>query len=189
MAYVGKKIEHPLTGERITFLETASSSGGARLRMAFDMGPGGDMPSVHTHPRAEETFAVTSGRLRIATAENTWDALAGDKVVIPPGMSHAWGNPYDEPATVLIDLCPAYQMETFFETFFGLAADGLVSAKTNLPKSPLQAAVLVHDYRGQVDLPGLSGVAVRALAAVVAPLGRLRGYRSRYPQYSDRHDA
>ena len=28
MAHVGKTIEHPLTGERITFLETAGSTGG-----------------------------------------------------------------------------------------------------------------------------------------------------------------
>lgn len=34
MAKVGETIEHPITGERVTFLETAASSGGGVLRMA-----------------------------------------------------------------------------------------------------------------------------------------------------------
>jgi hypothetical protein len=28
MAHVGQTLEHPLTGERLTFLETAASTGG-----------------------------------------------------------------------------------------------------------------------------------------------------------------
>jgi hypothetical protein len=34
MAHVGETIEHPLTGERITFLATAASTGGEKLRIA-----------------------------------------------------------------------------------------------------------------------------------------------------------
>jgi quercetin dioxygenase-like cupin family protein len=184
MAYVGKSIEHPLTGERITFLETAATSGGERLSMEFEMRPGGDMPSTHTHPRAEERFELTAGRLRIVHAGVTRTAETGDTIIIPPGTSHAWGNPYDEPARVIIDLCPAYQMETFFETFFGLAADGLVNAKNNMPKNFLQSAVLANDFRGQLELPGAAGIALRVLASALAPLARKRGYRSQYPRYS-----
>jgi quercetin dioxygenase-like cupin family protein len=185
MAHVGKSIEHPWTGERITFLETASTSGGERLSMEFEMRPGGEMPSAHVHPRAEERFTLTAGRLRITRAGETRTVGSGETIVVPRGVSHAWGNPYDEPARVIIDLCPAYQVETFFETFFGLAVDGLVDPKNNMPKSFLQAAVLTDDYRGQIELPGAGGTALRILARALAPVGRRRGYMSRYSRYSD----
>lgn len=41
MAQIGETIEHPLTGEQLTFLETAASTGGAKLRVAIEMLPGG----------------------------------------------------------------------------------------------------------------------------------------------------
>ena len=56
MARVGQTIDHPVTGERITFLETAASSNGEVLRMAFSMRPHGFVPGIHAHPRAEERF-------------------------------------------------------------------------------------------------------------------------------------
>jgi hypothetical protein len=39
MARVGQIIEHPLTGERVTFLETAASTGGEKLRIGIEMAP------------------------------------------------------------------------------------------------------------------------------------------------------
>jgi len=50
---------------------------------------------------------------------------------------------------------------------------------------PLQMVLAVHEYREEITLPGVTGVATSGLGAVLAPLARARGYRSRYPQYSD----
>lgn len=184
MARVGQTIEHPLTGERITFLETAGSTGGRFMRARLEVCPGGAIPNVHVHPGAEEQFAVAAGRLQVRRAKHSWVAKAGDTVVVPAGTAHVWGNPFDEPAAVVVDLRPALRAETFFETFFGLARDQKVDPKRNLPKSLLQAALLFHDYRTEITLPGIHGVAVRGVSTVLAPLARARGYRSRYPQYS-----
>jgi quercetin dioxygenase-like cupin family protein len=184
MAHVGETIEHPLTGERLTFLETAGSTGGKFLRARLDLRPGGAIPNVHVHPGSEERFAVVEGRLQVRRAKQAWVAEAGETVIVPPGTAHVWGNPFDEPAAVIADFRPALRAETFFETFFGLARDGKVDPKRNLPKSLLQTALMFHDYRAEIQLPGIVGVGVRGVSAVLAPLARARGYRSRYPQYS-----
>jgi hypothetical protein len=69
-------------------------------------------------------------------------------------------------------------------TLFGLASDGKLNPKTQMP-SFLQLILIAHEYREEVTLPGVTGMATRGLGAVLAPLARARGYRSIYPQYSD----
>ena len=82
-------------------------------------------------------------------------------------------------------LRPALKMETLFETLFGLANDGKsMNWQTQMP-SFLQMVLAAHEYREDITLPGVAGVATRGLGAVLAPLARARGYRSRYPQHSD----
>jgi len=61
---------------------------------------------------------------------------------------------------------------------------GKLDPKTQMP-SFLQMVLLLHEYRDDVTLPGVAGVATRGLGLVLAPLARARGYRGRYPQYSD----
>lgn len=184
MARIGEMIAHPLTGERLTFLETAASTGGQRLRIAIEMAPRGALNGAHTHPHAEERFEIVAGRVQMNRSGTITVLGEGEQAVIPAGVGHTWGNPFDEPAAVAVDLYPALRMETFFETFFGLAGDGLLRPSTQMP-SFLQLALLLHDFRGDVHFPpGIGGVAARGVAAVVSPLARMRGYRSVYPRYS-----
>jgi hypothetical protein len=110
-------------------------------------------------------------------------ADAGETVIVPRGAGHVWGNPFDDPATVVITFRPALRVETFFETFFGLARDGKINPKTYFP-SLLQTVVVLHEFRHEVRVPGVAGMAFGGLCAALAPLGRARGYRARYPQYS-----
>lgn len=184
MAQVGQTLEHPLTGERLTFLETSASTKGAKLRIAVEMVPGGALSGAHVHPNAEERFEITAGRIQMTQSGRTSVREVGETVVIPSGVGHVWGNPFDEPAAIAVDLYPALRMETFFETWFGLAKDGKYSARTNAP-SFLQLALVLHDFRPDIRFPlGITGVAARGVASLVAPLARARGYRSVYPEYS-----
>ncbi|MFY9917083.1 MAG: cupin domain-containing protein, partial [Mycobacterium sp.] len=176
MAHVGQVIEHPLTGERVTFLETAASTGGEKLRLGIEMAPGGALAGSHSHPGAEERFVVTAGRVQMKRSGRTSIIDVGETVVVPAGEGHTWGNPFDEPAAIAVDLYPALRMEAFFETLFGLASDGLLDERTKLP-SFLQGALLLHDFRPDIHTPpGIVGVPVRGLAAMMAPLARARGY-------------
>ncbi len=184
MAEVGQTIEHPLSGERLTFLETAATTGGDLLKISIEMAPSGTLARPHVHPRAQEEFEVLSGRIQIKTDDEIRIAEAGESVVVPLGAAHVWGNPFGDPATITVSVRPALQLETFFETLFGLASDGKLNAKTQMP-SFLQMVLLIHEYRHDVTLPGVAGVATRTLGAILAPLARARGYRGRYPRYSD----
>jgi quercetin dioxygenase-like cupin family protein len=184
MAQVGKTIVHPLTGERLTFLQTAATTGGDLLKISVDMAPGGTLARPHVHPRAVEEFEVLSGRIQLKTSGETRAAEAGESVVVPSGAAHVWGNPFDDPATITVAIRPALTLETFFETLFGLASDGKLNAKTQMP-SFLQMVLMLHEYREEVGLPGVAGMAARGLGVVLSHLARARGYRGRYPQYSD----
>jgi quercetin dioxygenase-like cupin family protein len=184
MARVGEIIEHPVTGERITFLETAASSDGAVLRMAFEMRPHAFIAGAHAHPKQEERFAVGAGRIRVTRGKQEWIAGTGDEVVVPRGTGHTWGNPFDEPAQVVIELRPALRAETYFETYFGLARDGRVNPKNGLP-SLLQFALMLHEYRDEFAAPPPVGVLGAAVAAALSPIARARGYRARYGTYED----
>ena len=65
MARRGGIIENRVTGERITWLETASDSAGERLAFLFEVKPSGRLPVVHVHPAQAETFVVESGEFEI----------------------------------------------------------------------------------------------------------------------------
>ena len=49
----------------------------------------GDGPALHCHPYAE-TFVVLAGRGRFEVGDRHIDAAAGNLLVVPPGMAHAF---------------------------------------------------------------------------------------------------
>jgi hypothetical protein len=51
MAYAGKVIENPISGERITFRKTAADTDGEVLAFDLKLSPDGNVPGMHVHPR------------------------------------------------------------------------------------------------------------------------------------------
>jgi hypothetical protein len=70
----------------------------------------------------------------------------------------------------------------FFETFFGLAKDGKTNSK-GLPNL-LSMAVILREYRDEVQLARPPAFLQAAVFAPLALLGRGLGYRGWYPKYS-----
>ena len=62
MAYTGQTIENPVSGERITFLQTARDTGGEKLEIELELAPDGHVPGAHVHPSRRS--ASTSSRAR-----------------------------------------------------------------------------------------------------------------------------
>ena len=108
-------------------------------------------------------------------------------MVGPAGVPHAWKNPSSEEELRLVsELSPPLVFETILETYFGLARDGK-STKQGIPKNPLQIAVLADESRGMYyasRIPIAAPEGFLALLALLASVGRLLGYRARYPEYS-----
>jgi quercetin dioxygenase-like cupin family protein len=184
MAHAGQVIEHPVTGERITFLKTAGDTGGQLLRLDLYVSPHGFVAAAHVHPGQEERFEVRSGRISLKQRGSQRVVSPGEVVSVSPGTPHSLGNPFDEPADVTVEFRPALDTEAFFENFFGLAKDGRVHPKSGMPQG-LQLMALAREFRHEVVPPPPIGQVVSVLLAVTAPLAKLLGYRGRYRRYSE----
>ena len=186
MAKAGDVSENPITGERITFLKTTRETNGELLRFEYVLPPEFTIPE-HVHPRQEERHEVLSGTLRGRVGGQERDYTQGQRVVGPAGVPHAWQNPSSEEELRFVsELRPPLVFETILETAFGLARDGKTT-KQGIPKDPLQLAVLVDETRGMFyssRVPVAVQEAFLAIFGVLASVGRLLGYKARYPQYS-----
>jgi quercetin dioxygenase-like cupin family protein len=180
-------IVHPLSGERIVFRQRSRDTGGTLLEADNFVAPRGAI-KPHIHPNMEETFRIQHGPItfRIDGVESTHQV--GDTVVIPRGAVHEWWNPVEgDEVAATMEFRPALDMETFFETWFGLAADGKLDERGMPPL--LQTMVLMRDFRREITVPGRDGMLIRMLGPLLAPLGRRAGYRSRYERYSGQAEA
>jgi quercetin dioxygenase-like cupin family protein len=191
VAKAGDLIENPATGERITFLNTTQETNGELLRFEYVLPPGFTIPE-HVHPYQEERHEVLSGTLRGRVGGQERDYGEGERVVGPAGVPHAWQNPSsDEELRFVSELRPPLVFETILETTFGLARDGKTT-KQGIPKDPLQLAVLVDETRGMFyasRVPVAVQEAFLAIFGVLASVGRLLGYKARYPKYSGPEEA
>lgn len=181
MANRGDVIEHPVTGEKITFLRTSEDTGGEYARSELRVEPRGFVAAPHVHPLMEETFEMRAGAFTLMVDGEERRVGAGQVAIVPAGTPHAWWNGGDEEAVAIVEHRPALKAEEFFETMFGLAQDGKVSPKTGLPNL-LWLALMTLRYRR--DFAHVASPPLPAQLAIFAPLaavGRLLGYRLPYP--------
>jgi quercetin dioxygenase-like cupin family protein len=181
-----RPLVHPVTGERIVFRKRARDTGGELMEMNLYLAPGGFIAAPHVHPNQEERFEISGAAVmfRVGGTEQLYEP--GDVAVVPPGTPHTWWNPSEHEAATLIQFRPALDTEIFFETFFGLAADGKVGAK-GMPNF-LQTAVLARTFKREMQLAPPAQWVLGPVAMLLAPVGRALGYRGRYEQYSGRPD-
>ena len=182
MAKSGDVIENPLTGERFIVTKSAADTNGELLDGVLVFGPRATGPMPHIHPIIEERVKVVAGTLRVKIDGEERTLQAGEEVIIKPGSAHALWNEDAEEVRFEAQASPALKLETFIETVFGLARDGKTNKK-GMP-NPLQAAILLHEYSDEMQLADVPVVAQRLLAMLVAPIGRLFGFKGRYPEYS-----
>ena len=142
MAYTGQTIENPVSGERITFLQTAADTAGERLEFELELTPDGHVPGAHVHPEQEERFHVLEGTMKFRLGMRTIVAGAGESVVVPAGRVHRFSNGGDAPARARVEVVPALDMEQLLETTVELAHEGRVTRK-GMPK-PLHLALFVR---------------------------------------------
>lgn len=183
MATAGESIENPLTGERVVFRETAAQTGGELFAFDLYARPAGRVAAAHVHPSQEERFTVRAGTIGMVVGGEERVATAGEQIVVAAGVAHDWWNAGAAEAQVLVEFRPALDTETFFETFFGLARDG----KTNRRGMPnlLRMLVLVDELGPSCPvLPRLPIGLQYAFARLLAPIGRLVGYRAIYARYT-----
>jgi quercetin dioxygenase-like cupin family protein len=180
MVKSGDVLEHPVTREKIVFRKTARETGGELCEADLYFQPGAFVAAEHIHPLQEERFEVISGMLRGRVAGKELTSGPGERVVVPKGTPHVWWNSGDEELHVLVEVRPALRIESWFETFFGLAQDGKVNSKTGLPNL-FQSALMMRAYRDVLVLARPPRLVQTLLFGLLAPIGRLLGYKGEYP--------
>jgi quercetin dioxygenase-like cupin family protein len=168
-------------GERFRILKSARDSEDGSLQMEYFAPPRTNVRE-HTHRHQEEQYEVLSGVLGLRVGGRESILVPGQSGLGPAGVPHSWWNPSnDEEGCYLFGIRPGLDIETWLETLLGLARDG--KSIGMIPKNPLQLAVLIEEVGSWLVLTPL----VKGLLAPVALLafvGKLLGYRARYPEYS-----
>ena len=175
----GDVLEHPVTKERIVIRKTSRDTGGELFQADIYVQAGGFVAAEHIHPKQDEFFEVISGTLRGRASGKEFTGGPGEKIVVHAGTPHIWWNSGDVELHVLAEVRPALKIETFFETFFGLAQDGKVSPKTGLPNL-LQMALTLRAFRNELTLARPPQPVQTAVFGLLAPIGRLVGYKGEY---------
>ena len=184
MARAGDVLENPVTGERFVFLKTAAETDGEVLEFeVFVRRPRGFGTQPHLHRRQEERHEVVSGAVGLTVGDRERILGAGDVEVVPAKTPHRVWAANDDEVHMRFEVRPALRSERLIETLVGLGRDGKMNEK-GFP-SPLQLAVIGSEFReeGHATRPPLA--VQRLLFAPLAALGRRRGYRGIYPQYSE----
>ena len=182
MARAGDVLENPVTGERIVVRRTAHETNGESLEYELVFAPSGFVTQEHLHPKQSERHEVVSGQLGLHLQGREQVLGPGDVVVVPAWTPHHLFSVGGSRVHAVFELRPALRTETLLETFVGLARDGKVNDK-GYPRL-LQLAVLSRDFEdeGYATRPPLA--VQRLLFGPLAAIGRRRGHRSRYPEYS-----
>lgn len=156
-----------------------------RIRIVAEPGaPGVDNDFPHIHPSIVETFQCVSGEMTALAGKDLVVLPPGEKIEVAPGKLHGFVNTGSDPLTVDSEVIfpngyrPEDDLMRFAAIYDRLRRDGPVNAKTGEPPL-LQMAVLTHSYRNVIVAPGVAG----ALMPALSTLGRIRGYRSEFPEY------
>ena len=112
----------PRLGVTVNVLVRAGDTGGAWSLLDYTMPPRFAGPPAHRHAHTTETFYCIDGELSLTLDGRAVRLHAGEAAVVPPGVSHAFANDGDRPATVLIHLTPG-GFEGYFDELAVLARE------------------------------------------------------------------
>ena len=178
MARQGQTIINPVSGERITFLQTAADTDGELLEFELELSADGRVPGAHVHPEQEERFHVLEGSMTFRLGLRRVVASAGETVIVPAGRMHKFANGGERVARCRVEVVPALDMEDLLCTTTELALEGNV-LRSGMPK-PLHLALFVRRFSREVRAPFPPAWMVRALMSPLAALARARGHHARY---------
>ncbi|MEV0073766.1 cupin domain-containing protein [Amycolatopsis sp. NPDC050768] len=99
---------------RTWLLADAADTGGVMNVVRTTLGPGVDGPPPHFHRLAPEMFYLLDGRLRVLVGDEVVVLTAGDYLLVPPGVVHAWGTLAESGADVLIVKAPGENRFDYF---------------------------------------------------------------------------
>jgi mannose-6-phosphate isomerase-like protein (cupin superfamily) len=181
MPHKGQIIRNPRTGEFVEFMETAAETGGAYTRIKIKVMAGGFKPVLHMHTTTDETFEIISGRLAYVLDGEKNEIGPCEKITLPKGKTHTHYNNEVGPLLMYQTFTPSLDIDLFLENIFGLDAEGKV------PKGQpafLQLMVWGKKFQCKAYIASVPLGIQKALSFILAPVGRLLGYKAIYKRFS-----
>lgn len=177
-------VEHPVTGERIRFLDDPDDPGRDPLRFAVSVRPGGGVVRPHVHPRQDEHLAVEVGQMVVQVGDDRRVIEAGESVTVPAGTPHDWKNADpDRPLRFVAELRPGLHAREAFEAVWSVPPDRL---REDGSMELLQAVVTLDAHWGIFAYPTIPVAIQRVGVFVLARIGRLLGRRPSYERAASR---
>jgi quercetin dioxygenase-like cupin family protein len=128
-------------GVAVHVLVRADDTGGAWSLVDYELPPRFAGPPPHVHQAFTEAFHCTAGQIALTLDGRAVTLRAGETAVVPPGVAHAFANPDDAPARVLIFMTPGG-----FERYFDDLAELAAASPTWPPADPQALARLSAGY-------------------------------------------
>jgi quercetin dioxygenase-like cupin family protein len=183
MAFRGKEIKNPVSGQSIRFVSTSVDTDGSLLEMESSFAAHSQEPVAHYHPYQKEVFTILEGKIQVRINNEVREYVKGDILHMKPNTVHSMWNPFDSPARVHWTVQPALGTEYFFETGMGLAKDGKVNKK-GMPNL-LQTVLLLDRFKREFRLGKPSYSLQKVLLKSLSPVAKLAGYKAVYEKYID----
>lgn len=173
----------PITGEWVFALNLSASTGGEFERGVGVFKPGNAGPPEHFHPTYAEHFEIIGGEFIFKIGGKERRAVAGEKLTAEKGVPHTFrciGSSY---GTVIVETRPAARTGLVIATLFAMAHEGKLTPQGQ--PQLMQAMVIGSEYADDTVFTNPPPAIALPLAKLLAPLGRLLGYRPTYPQYAE----
>jgi mannose-6-phosphate isomerase-like protein (cupin superfamily) len=170
-----RAVLNPVTGERILRLPSDPRV----LRLEHQVPPEMVPPPVHLHRHSDEVFEVLEGQAKMLVAGRERMMGAGESFRVEAGTPHTWWNGGDGLLRMGSEYRPAGHMQSFFETFGGLAAEGACDCQGQPAFLQIAASAEYWDtFLAKAPL-----AVQRTLFAILRPVAHARGYRAEYPRF------
>ena len=183
MSRCGDMYENKVTGERAVVLRGDEDSHGEPGLVHLTAQPHGAVAGEHVHPQLQERFQVISGRLEARINGLEHSLVAGQEAVVPAGTAHDWWNAGEDEAQVLVEIAPLDpRFELMIGNMYGLANAGKTNAK-GMP-GMLQLALIGREFQDVIRFTKPPRAFQKVMFGLLVPIGRMRGHRGIYPEYS-----
>jgi mannose-6-phosphate isomerase-like protein (cupin superfamily) len=169
--------ENARIGMRYAWRDPQSDDG--VLRADFWLAPGKAGALDHINPLFAEHCTVVSGTAEFRLGERRWRAGAGEQAALPAGAVHNFRNAGSDELHVYVEGHPVEGHVTveYREFLDAVFKRGGPTTSRGLPLNPLRMAVIQARYPDAIYLAAVPRPVQRAATKLLAPLGRMLGYR------------
>jgi mannose-6-phosphate isomerase-like protein (cupin superfamily) len=106
---------------KVTLLADSSATGGALSTVRVTLEKGADGARPHRHEKSAEMFYILDGRVQVLSGEDIVTAEAGDVIVVPPRLPHAFAAQRSSSAEILIVIAPGVERFEYFRDLTRIA--------------------------------------------------------------------